>query len=175
MAGGSRNGGAAARIGVATIRRTGTTVLAGIIVTTVRVTALAGQAQVTAIRQWPDSVDAAALAIYAGVAFGLPAVGYWLMVIDFRRYLRSLRRALVVVARAATPLTPNWARRDDPPCLVALDLQMPCSEDQVLAAYRQRVKDLHPDRGGDLQAFLRLQKHFEQAMHLARSASPERK
>jgi hypothetical protein len=136
---------------------------------------LAKAAQTADMRQWPDGVDAAALAMYAGVAFGLPAFGYWLMVIDIRRYLRSLRRALVVVARAATPLTPYWARRDDPPCLVALDLQMPCSEEQVLAAYRKRVKDLHPDRGGDLQAFLRLQKHFEQALHLARSARPERK
>jgi hypothetical protein len=41
----------------------------------------------------------------------------------------------------------------------------------VLAAYRTRVKDLHPDRGGDLKQFLQLQKHFEQAMHLARSGA----
>ncbi len=106
---------------------------------------------------------------FAGVAFGLPLVGYWLMVIDVRAYLRSLRRALVVVARAATA-TPYWAaRRDRPICLQALELNMPCTEEQVLAAYRERVKALHPDRGGDLQQFLRLQKHFEQAMHLARS------
>jgi hypothetical protein len=158
-----------------TTGKTGTTVLAGSIATTDKVALLAEAAQTAALRQWPDSVDAAALAMYAGVAFGLPAFGYWLMAIDIRRYLRSLRRALVVVARVATPLTPYWARRDDPPCLVALDLPMPCSEEQVLAAYRKRVKDLHPDRGGDLQAFLRLQKHFEQALHLARSARPERK
>jgi len=52
--------------------------------------------------------------------------------------------------------------------LEALELRLPCTEEQVLAAYRRRVKALHPDRGGDLQQFLRLQKHFEQALHLAR-------
>lgn len=140
--------------------------LAGIIATTVTLIAAEGSASA---RDWPDGIDAAAVAMYVGIAFGLPIVGHWLMVIDIRRYLRSLRRALVVVARAATPLTPYWARRDDPPCLVALELRLPCTEDEVLAAYRKRVKDLHPDCGGDLQQFLRLQKHFEQAMHLARS------
>jgi hypothetical protein len=110
-----------------------------------------------------------ALTAYAALAFGLPLAGYWLMVIDIRRYLRSLRRALVVVARSAMPSTPYWAARNDcPPCLQSLGLDLSCTEQQVLAAYRRLVKDLHPDRGGDLQQFLRLQKHFEQALHLAR-------
>jgi hypothetical protein len=112
-----------------------------------------------------------ALAVYLCLAFGLPAVGYWIMAIDFRRYLRSLRRALVVVAHMANHSTPYWARLDEPPCLLALELRWPCTEEQVLAAYRKRVKDLHPDRGGDLQQFLRLQSHFEQAMQLARQRS----
>jgi hypothetical protein len=30
---------------------------------------------------------------------------------------------------------------------------------------------MHPDKGGSLQKFLQLQKHFEQAMYLARSNS----
>jgi hypothetical protein len=102
------------------------------------------------------------------MAFGLPLVGYWLMVIDIRAYLLSLRRALVVVARAVTPGTPYWARRDEPQCLVALELRLPCTEQEVLAAYRKLVKDLHPDRGGDLQAFLKLQRYFEQAISLVR-------
>jgi curved DNA-binding protein CbpA len=41
---------------------------------------------------------------------------------------------------------------------------MPCTADDVLAAYRRKVKSLHPDRGGDRREFLRLQTHFEQAM-----------
>jgi hypothetical protein len=128
----------------------------------------------SALRAWPDSVDATALALYVAVAFGLPLAGYGVMAIDIRRYLRSLRRALVVVAQVAYPGSPYWSRQDRPPCLVALDLVLPCREEQVLAAYRQRVKALHPDRGGDLQQFLKLQKHFEQAMHLARSQSKVR-
>jgi hypothetical protein len=119
-------------------------------------------------RSWPDGIDATALLLYAAVAFGLPLLGHWLLVLDYRRYLRSLRRALVVVSHAVSPKAPYWAQQDRPPCLLALDLAMPCTEDEVLAAYRQKVKTLHPDRGGDLQQFLRLQKHFEQAMYLAR-------
>jgi curved DNA-binding protein CbpA len=46
---------------------------------------------------------------------------------------------------------------------------MPCTEEQVLAAYRRKVKEMHPDKGGSLQKFLQLQRHFEQAMYLARS------
>jgi hypothetical protein len=80
-----------------------------------------------------------------------------------------LRRALVVVAAAASRHTPSWAYCDQPPYLQALELTLPCTEKQVLAAYRRRVKELHPDHGGDLKQFLQLQKHFEQAMHLAGS------
>jgi hypothetical protein len=119
-------------------------------------------------RRWPDGIDATALMIYVAIAFGLPVLGHWLLVLDYRRYLRSLRRALVVVSNVVSPRTPYWARQDEPPCLQALDLKMPCTEEEVLAAYRKRVKTLHPDRGGDLQQFLRLQKHFEQAMYLAK-------
>lgn len=109
------------------------------------------------------------IAVYVLAAFGLPAVGYAFMVLDIRRYLRSLRRALVTIGRAAVGGTPYWSMSDRPPCLHTFDLHLPCSEEAVLAAYRRRVKELHPDRGGDLQQFLRLQKHFEQAMALARS------
>jgi hypothetical protein len=123
---------------------------------------------------WPDAIDHGAIGLFLLVAFGLPALGYVFLALDIRRYLRSLRRALVVVAQAATRQTPYWASRDRPPCLVSLELTLPCTEEQVLAAYRRRVKELHPDHGGELQQFLRLQKHFEQAMHLARSHAKRR-
>jgi len=116
-------------------------------------------------RPWPDGVDAAITFGYLALILGLPLLGYILMFLDFRRYLRSLRRALVFVAREVSR-TPSWAMQDRPPCLVALDLRPPCTKEEVLAAYRQRVKSLHPDRGGDLNKFLRLQQHFEQALHL---------
>ena len=47
---------------------------------------------------------------------------------------------------------------------LALGLVMPCTAEDVLAAYRRKVKQLHPDRGGDRREFLRLQAHFEEAM-----------
>lgn len=122
---------------------------------------------------WPDGVDAIALLAFAGIAFGLPLLGYCAMVLDIRAYLRSLTRALVVLSHAVAPGSPSWVRRDRPPCLETFGLTFPCTEEQVLAAYRQRVKQLHPDRGGDLHQFLRLQKHFEQALYLARSHRPK--
>ena len=99
---------------------------------------------------------------------GIPVLGYTIMYLDFRRYLRSLRRAMVFVAHSVQANVPHWALRERPGCLAAFDLRLPCSEEDVMAAYREKVKDLHPDRGGDLQDFLRLQKQFEQALHLVR-------
>lgn len=125
-------------------------------------------AEAMADKPWPDGIDATLTAGYLALIFGLPLLGYVFMVLDFRRYLRSLRRALVYVGQVVQA-TPYWALRERPPvCLTALDLRPPCSEAEVLAAYRERVKTLHPDRGGDRQEFLRLQQHFEQAMQLLR-------
>jgi DnaJ-class molecular chaperone len=65
------------------------------------------------------------------------------------------------------PVVPYWALMQRPACLRALGLELPVTAEDVLAAYREQAKTMHPDRGGDLQEFLRLQKHFEQAMHIA--------
>ncbi len=116
---------------------------------------------------WPDGIDWVLTSGYLALILGLPLLGYLVMYFDFRRYLRSLRRALVFVAHSVQSM-PYWALRERPGCLVALDLHLPCTEEDVMAAYRKRVKALHPDRGGDLQKFLRLQKQFEQALHLVR-------
>jgi hypothetical protein len=112
---------------------------------------------------WPDGVDVAAITWYVAVAFGVPVFGYVCMVLDFRAYLRSLRRAIMVVTSYRTEL-PEWMRKNTPRCILALGLVMPCTADDVLAAYRRKVKQLHPDRGGDRREFLRLQAHFEEAM-----------
>jgi hypothetical protein len=120
---------------------------------------------------WPrDGYDRALTAVYLGVILGLPLLGYLLMVLDFRRWLRSLRRAMVVVARAV-PSTPYWALKSRPVCLKALGLMLPCTEEDVLIAYRDLAKEKHPDRGGDLNEFLKLQRHFEEALKLVRAES----
>jgi hypothetical protein len=116
---------------------------------------------------WPDGIDTSLIVICLVVMLGVPFLGYVLMVIDFRRWLRSLRRALMVVSQYI-PNVPYWALSQSPACLQALDLELPCTEEDVLSAYRELAKTLHPDRGGDLQQFLRLQKHFEQAMKIVR-------
>ncbi len=121
-------------------------------------------------RPWPDSLDAAMLGLWLLALVGLPIVGYVLMVVDYRAYIRSLRRALVVVRSYATGI-PDWARNRDPPCLKALGLSLPVTREQVLNAYRGKVKTIHPDLGGTRRDFTRLQEHFEQALELAEEAN----
>ena len=119
----------------------------------------------TSNTDWPD---ATILLVYVALILGVTVLGNLFLALDIRRFFLSLRRRLVVIARPLLHHTPYWALVDQPPCLVALGLQMPCTEEEVLAAYREKVKSMHPDRGGDVDRFLRLQKHFEQAMYLAR-------
>ncbi|TWU25737.1 hypothetical protein Pla144_29490 [Bythopirellula polymerisocia] len=123
----------------------------------------------SARKNWPDDIDLLITASYLIVILGIPLLGYVVMFLDFRRYLRSLRRALVIATNVMTaPAIPYWALLERPACLRALDLKMPCTEAEVLAAYREKAKTLHPDRGGDLQKFLRLQKNFDKALSLVR-------
>jgi hypothetical protein len=114
---------------------------------------------------WPDGFDMTVLATYGALLLGLIIAAHVFAILDIRTYLRSLRRALVLVSHYGREL-PGWVRRDTPRCMQALGLRFPCTASDVLAAYRQRVKNLHPDRGGDRQEFLKLQQHFEQAMGL---------
>ena len=114
---------------------------------------------------WPDGYDTLATIIFLAAIIVLPAIGYALVFLDFRAYLRSLRGALVRVVRSIHDL-PDWARSQTPPCLAALGLELPCTEEDLKRAYRDKVKDLHPDRGGDKRRFLILQAHFEEGMRL---------
>jgi len=112
---------------------------------------------------WPDGIDLISTILFFAVALLAPALGYVFMVVDYRAYLRSLRRALVRVSGAARDPFAAWARRETPACLAAFNLPRDCTEDELLEAYRRRVKELHPDRGGDQRRFLALQRQFEQA------------
>ena len=114
-------------------------------------------------KAWPDGLDLAVTCGYLAVLVGVVAFTPLSMGLHVRAYLRSLRRALVVVTGYHTEL-PEWIRRRTPRCISALGLTMPCTADEVRAAYRRKVKHLHPDRGGDRRQFLRLQAHFEEAL-----------
>jgi hypothetical protein len=118
-------------------------------------------------RDWPDYVDLLALLLMAGVLIGVIVAGHWLMLIDLGRHLRSLRRTLIVVVNYL-PHSPVWAREETPRSLAALGLRMPATEEDVLRAYRKRVKRLHPDGGGEQRGFLLLQADFEQALAYVR-------
>ena len=105
-------------------------------------------------------------AIWFVVLFVLaPALGWFFMFADYRVYLRSLRRAMVAVRHYAS--TPYWALRERPECLRELGLEPGCTAEEVMAAYRQKVKQAHPDRGGDRRQFERLQRRLTEALALA--------
>ena len=114
---------------------------------------------------WPDAFDWPVTVAFLALVFGVPLLGYVCIALDIRAYLRSLRRALVLVSNYR-PELPQWTRKETPRCVLALGLTLPCTTEDILAAYREKVKLLHPDRGGDRREFLRLQTHFEQAMAL---------
>ncbi len=123
---------------------------------------------------WPNTLDAVLTAAFLLVVVGVPLAGYVFLVLDIRAYLRSLRRGLaVVVSNLPFADVPAWARSHTPRAIAALGLQLPCSEADLMRAYRRRVKSLHPDRGGDQRRFLRLQADFEEALALVRVAAAD--
>lgn len=112
---------------------------------------------------WPDGFDISAISFCGLFLIGLPVLGYALMVIDIRAYLRAMRRALVLVGYHFAAI-PAWARQETPSCLRSLGLSLPCTVDEVKRAYRRRAEQLHPDRGGDRRKFLVLQRDFEASL-----------
>jgi hypothetical protein len=112
-----------------------------------------------------DPLDTTVILVFLAAIILVPLAGYVFMVLDFRAYLRSLRRVVIVATQSFTSL-PGWAKVYTPRCIAALGLQMPCTEEDLKRAYRQKVKELHPDHGGDQRRFLILQAHFEEALAL---------
>lgn len=119
-------------------------------------------------RPWPDALDIASMTYLAVVLVGVPLLGYVFLALDVRAYLRSLRRALVVVVGRRSVEVPPWLMRwDTPACLRSLGLEAEgLTRERVLSAYRERVKSVHPDVGGDRRRFAALQRDFEQAIAL---------
>jgi hypothetical protein len=64
---------------------------------------------------------------------------------------------------------------DRPQFAVTLGLLPPYTMDDVKRAYLDKVKDAHPDRGGDSATFERIQSAFEQAQAYLRFRSDRRK
>ena len=65
---------------------------------------------------WPDGIDWVVTVAYLALIVGVVVVGYVCMALDFRAYLRSLRRALVVIRQYRLEL-PDWIRKDRPRCI----------------------------------------------------------
>jgi hypothetical protein len=58
---------------------------------------------------------------------------------------------------------PAKPESDVPACLAELGLRPPVTLEDVKQTYLARARELHPDRGGDPAAFIRLQAAFEEA------------
>lgn len=116
-----------------------------------------------------DILDASAIALFLLLVVVPPLLGYWLMVIDIRAYLRRIRGLMIVVRNHLAEI-PLWARQYTPGCIRSLGLEMPCREEDIKRAYRQLAETMHPDRGGDRQEFLLLQRQFEEALAFIREA-----
>jgi hypothetical protein len=122
-------------------------------------------------RQWPDTFDLMVVVYCMAIFLGGPLVGYYFLACDIRKHLRRFRHALVLVSNYVQDLPEwvgkrRWSGAHVPPCLAALGLSIPFTEQELLEAYRDRVKQAHPDRGGSPDAFLQLQRHFEEARSL---------
>ena len=115
------------------------------------------------VHNWPDSFDTTALLVFLAIVIVLPALGFVFAVVDVRRYMRSLRRAISTIVFRDSGM-PEWARPQVPRCLVVFGLPWPCTKEELLRAYREKIKTHHPDHGGDERRFLALQAHFEEAM-----------
>lgn len=116
---------------------------------------------------WPTTLDLTVSVGFFTAVVAAAVFGYVFMVVDYRAYLKSLRRHLVRVVYRTGGM-PDWVRRHTPRCISALGLELPCTEDEVKQAYREKVKSLHPDLGGDQKRFLQLQTYFEEALELIR-------
>lgn len=127
-------------------------------------------ADIRLFASWPNGLDLFATIVFLILIFTVPLLGYVFMVADFRAYLKTLNRMLVRV-RDYLPQMPAWARHETPRSLQVFGLKLPCTLEQLLTEYRERVKTMHPDRGGDRQKFHLLQLHFEEAQRFLQELS----
>lgn len=111
--------------------------------------------------------DIIARCIYVALVLGIPLLGYWFMAADIRAFLRAMRGALIVVRNHLSEM-PAWARQFTPGCIRSLGLELPCDEEDIKKAYRNLAETMHPDRGGDRQQFMILQRQFEEALRFVR-------
>ncbi|MGL4512112.1 MAG: J domain-containing protein [Lacipirellulaceae bacterium] len=116
-----------------------------------------------------DVIDAFATLWVLALAFGGAVAGWVLMGLDYRAYLRSLRRALVAITGVTSGL-PYWARRHRPDCFIELGVEPTAKRSEVLAAYRRRAKEVHPDLGGDRKSFDKVQAAFREAIEAVEAA-----
>lgn len=72
----------------------------------------------------------------------------------------------VFTALAASAMSGGKRSNGTPECLRVLELSQPCSVAMVEQAFWSKVRTAHPDRGGSVEAFVRIRGAYCQALEL---------
>lgn len=67
---------------------------------------------------------------------------------------------------SSLPMTGGDQSTATPPCLKELNLEFGCSVEDIEKAFSRRVRIVHPDRGGEIEAFVRVRSAYLEAMDL---------
>ena len=83
----------------------------------------------------------------------------------YRLGLQLLRQSWPYQAFAALMSLPLAEEESaTPECLAELGLSLPCTPEDVEHAFYRLVRHAHPDRGGDVEAFVRLRSAYLEAL-----------
>ena len=83
---------------------------------------------------------------------------------DGRAWSHSQKRYYYVMPSQETWVDEGDEDEDLPVIIKNLGLSVPFSINDVKNAYRQKVKSVHPDKGGSIEAFIALQESYEKAL-----------
>ena len=73
---------------------------------------------------------------------------------------------LLMTMTMAEPSAQEEKKTPTPPCLEILGLDLPCTAAMVEDVFRERVRKAHPDRGGNVEEFVRLRRAYLEALDL---------
>jgi hypothetical protein len=86
---------------------------------------------------------------------------------EFFTAYRMARQANAVFADRTAACVTHWhLTTSTPACVAALGLTWPCTLREIKRAFRTQAKTVHPDSGGNSEAFQRLHRAYQAALAL---------
>jgi len=81
-----------------------------------------------------------------------------------KAWCKTQRRYYYVLPKEYVPAAQlSHAEKETPPCFLTLGVEPPCTLHEIQEAFRQKVKTVHPDHGGNSEDFISLFKCYEEA------------